>query len=399
MLSCCGWCSSDATDDFTNLQSAKANAGKDPVRSSKADKITVAERDPSGEGTEYPFQEHTQRCGADALPKVADVVEDPEHSGNKRLSLNAGTKVWRRESEIVNDLVLQKPFSTPFTKVRKLGSGSYGKVVLYQRDDDNSLHAVKVYNRSRLKKKRIGLGPSLWEDCLREVKILKRLSHPNIIELREVLNDEEAGKMYLILEYADGGMLRSPFAGKSGEPAELESYFEQRQDAHRRTVYELLQGIAYLHENGVVHGDIKPENILMTSEHHVKIADFGVSQFFEGADDRIRRSPGTPGYSAPECSVSDDYSGKAADMWALGITLYELFTGRHPFYRQGATVADGLEKIATWEFELPKHLGGGGLEDFLRGLLKKDPQERLSAEEALHHLWVTASNNPERGLS
>jgi serine/threonine protein kinase len=95
----------------------------------------------------------------------------------------------------------------------------------------------------------------------------------------------------------------------------------------------------------VIHGDIKPENLLIGGDGLIKICDFGVSCLFEDGDDEVQRSPGTPIFTAPECCVGVTYHGKAADIWALGCTLYCMVLGRYPF--KGETLQSTYEKVCV----------------------------------------------------
>jgi serine/threonine protein kinase len=97
---------------------------------------------------------------------------------------------------------------------------------------------------------------------------------------------------------------------------------------------DVLHALRYLHRRGVVHNDVKPENIVVGENGSAKLGDFGASQMFDGAEAAactMLRSPGTPGFTAPECLTDDAYDGRAADMWALGVTLYMLLVGSSPY--------------------------------------------------------------------
>eukprot|EP00271_Cylindrocystis_brebissonii_P007747 TRINITY_DN21415_c0_g1_i2.p1 TRINITY_DN21415_c0_g1~~TRINITY_DN21415_c0_g1_i2.p1 ORF type:complete len:461 (+),score=78.02 TRINITY_DN21415_c0_g1_i2:193-1575(+) len=278
-----------------------------------------------------------------------------------------------------------------YVRVRVLGSGSYGKVVLHKSLENGHLYAIKICNKLRLRKLRVAPSETALMDVMREVAILKQLDHPNVVTLVEVIDDPESNKLYLVLQYVEGGSLfegTGP-AGGIGQERALR-YFR-----------DALAGLMYLHRHNVVHGDIKPENLLLGADDHIVIADFGVSHMLEDDSDELRRSPGTPVYTAPECCSGVAYHGKTADIWALGCTLYVCILSRYPFL--GPTLPATYDKIVHEPLELPEHLDQS-LADLLRGLLQKDPEKRMSLEDAAQHPWVTRGGRgpvlqmPSKGL-
>ncbi|XP_028944353.1 serine/threonine-protein kinase GRIK1 isoform X2 [Malus domestica] len=145
-----------------------------------------------------------------------------------------------------------------------------------------------------------------------------------------------------------------------------------------------------LREN-IVHGDIKPDNLLLSRDGTVKIGDFSVSQVFEDDHDELRRSPGTPVFTAPECCLGLTYRGRAADTWAVGVTLYCMVLGQYPFL--GDTLQDTYDKIVNNPLVLPDDMTPL-LKDLLEGLLCKDPNMRLTLEAVAEHTWVIGDDGP-----
>ncbi|XP_043706636.1 serine/threonine-protein kinase GRIK2-like isoform X2 [Telopea speciosissima] len=217
-----------------------------------------------------------------------------------------------------------------YVRVCKIGSGSYGKVVLYHSNVDGKSYAIKAFHKSHLSKLRVAPSETAMTDVLREVSIMKMLNHPNIVNLIEVIDDPNTDHFYMVLEYVEGKW-------------EWESCTLGESTA-RKYLRDVVAGLMYLHDHNIVHGDIKPDNLLVTSTGTVKIGDFGVSQVFEDDNDELRRSPGTPVFTAPECCLGLTYHhGKAADTWAVGVTLYCMVLGRYPFL--GETLQDTYDKI------------------------------------------------------
>ncbi|KAK9058588.1 hypothetical protein SSX86_023430 [Deinandra increscens subsp. villosa] len=186
-----------------------------------------------------------------------------------------------------------KKMVNEYVREGKLGSGSYGKVVLYRSQVDGKHYAIKAFHKSHLLKLRVAPSETAMTDVLREVLIMKMLNHPNIVNLVEVINDPNTDHFYMVLEYVEGKWV---FEG-AGPPGGL------GEDVARRYLRDIVSGLIYLHAHHIVHGDIKPDNLLITANGTVKIADFSVSQVFEDENDMLRRSPGTPVFTAPECCL------------------------------------------------------------------------------------------------
>lgn len=268
-----------------------------------------------------------------------------------------------------------------YVRQRKIASGSYGKVVLYQSNIDGKPYAIKTFYKSRLLRVRVSPTETAMTDVLREISIMKTLEHPNIINLIEVIDDPESDHLYMVLEYVEGKCICDP----SGSPGGI------GESVSRRYLKDIIAGLLYLHSHNIVHGDIKPENLLVTKDGRVKIGDFSVSKAFEDDNDEIGRSPGTPVFTAPECCVGLTYHGKTADTWALGVTLYCMVLGYCPFI--GDCLQDTYEKIVNSPLNLPEELDPQ-LKDLLRGLLCKDPKRRFLLTGAAEHPWVIREGEP-----
>lgn len=204
---------------------------------------------------------------------------------------------------------------------------------------------------------------------------MKKLDHPNIVNLIEVIDDLSTDQFYLVLEYVEGrGIFQG--CGPAGGIGE---------DTARRYFRDVLAGLMYLHAHNIFHGDIKPENLLVGSNGTVKISDFSVSRMFEDSNDELRRSPGTPIFTAPECCLGLTYHGKIADVWALGVTLYFMVLGCYPF--MGESLQDTYDKIVHEPLLLPEDMNPE-LANLLEGLLCKDPKKRMSLDAVARHPWV-----------
>ncbi|XP_047939014.1 serine/threonine-protein kinase GRIK1-like [Salvia hispanica] len=268
-----------------------------------------------------------------------------------------------------------------YVREHKIGSGSYGKVVLYRSRVDGKHYAIKAFHKSHLLKLRVAPSETAMTDVYREVLIMKVLSHPNIVNLVEVIDDPITDHFYMVLEYVEEKWICEDI-GPSCALGE---------DTARKYLRDVVSGLMYLHAHNIVHGDIKPDNLLITSFGTVKIGDFSVSQVVEDDNDELRRSPGTPVFTAPECCLGVTYSGKLADTWAVGVTLYCYIMGNYPFL--GETLQDTYDKIVNNPLLFPDDLNPL-LRDLLEGLLCKDPKQRITLEAVACHPWVVRDDGP-----
>lgn len=303
-----------------------------------------------------------------------------------RLRLQSGLICRQYEVKETNRLVRSEDENgnkkiNEYVRVCKIGAGSYGKVVLYRSSVDGKNYAVKAFHKSHLLKQRVSSSETAMTDVLREVLIMKMLSHPNIVNLIEVIDDPNTDNFYMVLEYVEG---KWDCEG-SGPPGGL------GEATARKYLRDIVSGLIYLHSHNIVHLDIKPQNLLVSHDGNVKIADFSVSQAFEGDNDELRRSPGTPVITAPECCLGLTYRGKAADTWAVGVTLYYMVMGCFPF--MGETLQDQYDKIVNDPLRLPDDLNPQ-LQNLLEGLLCKDPKQRMTLDAVAQHPWVIREDGP-----
>ncbi|CAG0888739.1 unnamed protein product [Darwinula stevensoni] len=255
-----------------------------------------------------------------------------------------------------------------------LGEGSYGKVKECLDCETLCRRAVKI-----LKKKKIRRIPNGEQNVQREIRLLKRLSHPNVIGLFDLQYDDTKKKTYMIMEYCVGGLqeLIESTEKKKLPVWQAHGYFCQ-----------LLRGIEYLHGQGVVHKDIKPGNLLLSTEGVLKISDFGVAELIDplAPDDTLTMSQGTPAFQPPEiASGQDTFSGFKVDIWACGVTLYNLITGIYPF--EGDNIYRLYENIVSREMLMPTDLEPS-LQNLLQGMLEKEPSKRFTLYQIQRHDWV-----------
>ena len=268
--------------------------------------------------------------------------------------------------------------SDKYIREKLIGSGSFGTVFEAKNKVFNNLVAMKVIPKHE------NMDKLLIQN---EINILKKLSHPNIVRIYEFY--ESKNNFYLINEFCDGGELFNMINKNNFNEQQLSIIF-----------YQVLSGLCYLHENKIFHRDLKPENILisqkekdlLTDEEYlwIKIIDFGTAKIFE-KNKKEKSIVGSAYYIAPEV-LNKDYNEKC-DTWSVGVIIFMFLTGYAPF--DGTNNEDIINSIKTKELNLNdekllKH--SPEVIDLVKGLLEKDTKKRLSAKEALNHVWFKKFN-------
>ena len=219
---------------------------------------------------------------------------------------------------------------------------------------------------------------------------MKKLNHPNLVSLIEVLDDPEEDSLYMVLEMCKKGVVMKVGLGEKADPYEMENCRCWFRDLVLGIEYRKFQLTTFfcpateffkVHAQGVVHRDIKPDNLLLTEDDVLKIVDFGVSEMFEKQSQMLTaKSAGSPAFLPPELCITKhgDVSGRAADIWAMGVSLYCLRFGRIPFERSGVLELYDAIKSDEICIDPPEDPAFCNL---LHRLLEKDPKKRITMEE------------------
>ncbi|ETO69132.1 CAMK protein kinase [Phytophthora nicotianae P1976] len=290
-----------------------------------------------------------------------------------------------------------------------LGDGTCSRVFRARERASGGLVAIKRLDKA--KQQLINEDPVQWE---REVALLRRCaSHPNVVALHDVMETREF--VYIVMELAEGGEL---FQALIDEGA----YSEW--DA-RRFIADLLEALRFLHELGIAHRDVKPENLLLTSTSpklaSIKLADFGLAALVEESS-LLSNGRMTWAYCAPEVFKAAQLSespddmeasmpkparssqvGVQSDLWSVGIVLYVLLSGVHPFDPDGRQTRDQMiSNIQSGQFSMtgPRWEAiSSEAKDLISALLHVDPGARLTAAKALSHEWFKAQRTSRQSLA
>ncbi|XP_034460129.1 calcium/calmodulin-dependent protein kinase kinase 1b [Hippoglossus hippoglossus] len=277
----------------------------------------------------------------------------------------------------------------------EIGKGSYGVVKLAYDEDSEQYYAMKVVSKKKLMRlcgflRRLPPPRSNSQDPLpkaalhlekvyKEIAILKKLDHHNVVKLVEVLDDPDEDGLHMAFELVTKGPVMEVPTDDPFTEEQARFYFR-----------DIVLGIEYLHYHKIIHRDIKPSNLLLGDDGHIKIADFGVSNEFEGADALLSSTAGTPAFMAPEMMTEHEqaFSGKALDVWAMGVTLYCFVIGKCPFYDEYIVALRKEIKNKPVDFpETPSVCSE--LQELIERMLDKNPETRITIPEIKLHPWVT----------
>ena len=299
-------------------------------------------------------------------------------TSNTVIELNKTQSTSQRSSSIIIDKYSKVgDYKKKYEYISTIGNGTFGKVRLYRDRECRSInYAIKTIKKDVVNQHSI-------DSIKREVEILRSLDHPNIVKYFETY--EEDSYLHIVMEYIPGDNLFKMITNKT-----YVSFTER--DINEIMVY-LLKSVLFLHHNGIVHRDIKPDNILFSvpgKYSSLKLIDFGLSIPRNARKEKYR--VGTPYYMAPEMIV-----GKycyESDMWSIGVILYVLVTGHQPF--KGVDQEEVFEHITQGKYDtklLIRQHCSKQLKDLIKKILVTDPKKRISVESALKHEWFSLFDN------
>ena len=229
--------------------------------------------------------------------------------------------------------------------------------------------AIKVLNKAQLNS-----NQNNYNKAQKEILILKKMFHKNIIKLYEILETFE--RIYLVMEFCEGGDLYNYILTRG--------HLTERQSC--RFFHDIIEALAYLHSQNIAHRDIKPENFLLDTTGKtisIKLIDFGISSNYNDQE-LLHTSCGTSAFAAPEIYKGKEYNGLLCDIWSAGIVLYAMSFGYLPFSDENEQ--NNINNIMNGNYEIPEE-ASEDLRDLLRSLIEIEPEKRMNLEQIKSHKW------------
>ena len=330
----------------------------------------------STKGNNEIKSENKHSFESEIIPKMNN-IELSQNKKSKILEVSSSEELQMKVGKETLIKISTDSLNNNYIIVGELGSGSYGTVKKVKHKKLGEYRAMKIINKKS-------------ESSQNEVDILRKISHPNIVNIFEIYEDSK--KYYIMMEICEGGELF--------EAISQQGSFSEGDCAN--IMKSLLSAVNYLHGKNIVHRDLKPENIMLTKnlqkmknkKYEIKLIDFGTAKQFE-PHQKLNKFIGTSYYIAPEV-LKENYNEKC-DIWSCGVILYILLCGYPPF--NGNSNVDIYHNIQN----NPPYFNGEEWKDItkeaidlIKCMLNKIPNKRFSAEQCLNHKWFKLLNSKDK---
>ena len=254
---------------------------------------------------------------------------------------------------------------TEYELKRILGRGTFSKVKLCLNRITKEKFAIKIIDKQFI------LNKNNYDRIKREIYIMKKTNHPNIIKVHDIKEDSK--NYYIVMEYCKYGELFQQIINNKHFDSNIASFY----------FFQLINGLHYLHSNKIIHRDLKPENLLIAENNILKIIDFGLSNFCN-QNEYLNTPCGSPSYAPPEMIEGNKYDGMFGDIWSCGVILYVMLCGYLPF--DGKNNNDLFNKILKCKVNYPKNMDNTAV-DLLKNILVANPQKRFNIDKIKKHLF------------
>jgi serine/threonine protein kinase len=268
-----------------------------------------------------------------------------------------------------------------YVVIKKIGSGSQGTILLAS-DKENNLFAIKKI----INKKKISFQKNDDTNYIKnEISIMKRIDHDNVISLHEVIEDQKRNIIYIVMPYMEKGQIINKINNDTYEILPIEKIIKYTK--------QIISGLRYLHNNKIVHHDIKPENILIDKNDVAHITDFGVSEILSKYNVAKNRN-GTFHFFSPELFlIGSNIIGDYIDIWALGVTIFVMLYGKFPF--NGYNFGEIKDSVINKNPEYPDNATDIEKE-FFDFVFHKDTKKRLNLNGIKNHPFMKYANHKNK---
>jgi serine/threonine protein kinase len=301
----------------------------------------------------------TPKSPQDALKAIENDPSDEGSSINIPIESKYACMIEEINKVFINPYTEYKLTPKMFNPLQLLGKGSFGEVYLVEKIDSKELFAMKILSKNKI------LAEHLVKYVMAERNIMSSVKHPFIVSLR--YSFQTNNKLYLVEDYCSGGNLKSILLREKKFSEELS----------RMYICEIILALEELHRKDIIYRDLKPENVVLDSQGHALLTDFGLSKQDVIENDSAHSFCGTVSYLAPEMLRRAGH-GKPVDWYLVGVLLYEMLVGSPPYYSSNKQRM--FESIQTGDLKIPLYVSST-CRNLLRSLLEKNPEWRLGTFE------------------
>ena len=341
----------------------------------------------------------------------SDINANLFYKKNNVVNIKKKYEIYETDNVTVNyDKKTGNKIVNEFYFLENIGRGAYSKVKKCINLNTREEFAVKIINKKLLRKKKKSYGKTkegtlkinyMIEDAMNEINIYKSFPEPNdnVIHLYQILNDNKKDKTYLIMELAQKGPLVT-LNEKSGVFSINKNYRDDIYDEKliKKWILDIAKGLKFLHENNVVHRDIKSDNILIDKNGHCKLADFGCSiKLKNNQPDLFSKTEGNMYFFPPEFvdgKSKKQFGYKPVDIWAFGVSIYTCIFKSLPFLPENReNVVELFKEIREAKFDYNKNgvKISKDMEILLGHILDKDPNKRFTAKDIVDYPWLKSN--------